>query len=89
VKDVLSRAYQDHHVAYSLGATYAGLDQRAEAFRWLRHAAATGLLCSAWYVNDPLLASLRTDAEFQPFISRVKAAAARIGIGSLHEFPRP
>ena len=24
VKDVLSRAYQDHHVAYSLGATYAG-----------------------------------------------------------------
>ena len=49
VNDVLSRAYQDHHVAYSLGATYAGLGLTEEAFRWIRQAADSGLLCSAWY----------------------------------------
>jgi DNA-binding winged helix-turn-helix (wHTH) protein/TolB-like protein len=79
VNDVLSRAYQDHHVAYSLGATYAGLGRTEEAFRWLGQAADSGLLCSAWYMNDPLLASLRKDAAFAPFISRVKAEAERVG----------
>jgi DNA-binding winged helix-turn-helix (wHTH) protein/TolB-like protein/tetratricopeptide (TPR) repeat protein len=85
VKDVLSHAYQDHHVAYSLGATYAGLGQSAEAFRWLRQAADTGLVCSAWYVNDPLLAPLRRDPAFASFITGVRARADRIGIDHLRE----
>ncbi len=80
VKDVLSRPYQDHHVAYSLGATYAGLGQKDEAFRWIRQAAESGLLCSEWYVNDPLLAPLRTDPEFAPFVSAVKAKASLIDV---------
>ena len=80
VKDVLSRPYQDHHVAYSLGAAYAGLGRKDEAFRWIRQAAETGLLCSEWYVNDPLLAPLRTDPEFAPFVSAVKAKASLIDV---------
>jgi hypothetical protein len=39
VKDVLGRAYQEHHLAYSLGATYGGLALTGEAFRWIRQAA--------------------------------------------------
>jgi len=80
VKDVLSHPYQDHHVAYSLGAAYAGLGRKDEAFRWIRQAAESGLLCSEWYVNDPLLAPLRTDPEFAPFVSAVKAKASLIDV---------
>ncbi len=85
VKDVLGRAYQDHHVAYSLGATYAGLGLTAEAFRWIRQAADSGLLCSAWYLNDPLLAPLRMDPAFAPFISSVRERAGLVGVDYIRE----
>ena len=88
VKDVLGRAYQDHHVAYSLGATYAGLGLTQEAFRWIRQAADTGLLCSDWYLNDPLLGSLRKDPAFAPFISTVRESAARVGVDYIRELSR-
>ena len=88
VNDVLSRTYQDHHVAYSLGATYAGLGQSEEALRWIRQAADTGLLCSAWYLNDPLLAPLRKDPAFAAFIGGVEARAALIGIEYIRELAR-
>ncbi len=89
VKDILSRAYQDHHVTYSLGATYAQLGQMGEAFRWIRQAADTGMLCSAWYLNDPLLAPLRMDAAFAPFISSVKARADLIAVEYIRELSQP
>ena len=85
VKDVLGRAYQDHHVAYSLGATYAGLGLTGEAFRWIRQAADSGLLCNAWYLNDPLLAPLRMDPAFEPFISSVKERASLVGVDYIRE----
>jgi TolB-like protein/DNA-binding winged helix-turn-helix (wHTH) protein len=85
VNDVLSHAHLDHHVAYSLGATYAGLGQTEEAFRWIRQAGDSGLLCSAWYLNDPLLAPLRLDPAFTPFISGVSARAALIGVEYIRE----
>ena len=87
-KDVLGRAYQDHHVAYSLGATYAGLGLTQEAFRWIRQAADSGLLCSDWYLNDPLLASLRRDPAFAPFIGSVRERAALVGAASIRELSR-
>ena len=89
MNDVLSRTYQDHHVAYSLGATYAGLGQSEEALRWIRQAANTGLLCSAWYLNDPLLAPLRKDPAFAAFIGGVEARAALIGIEYIRELSMP
>jgi DNA-binding winged helix-turn-helix (wHTH) protein/TolB-like protein/tetratricopeptide (TPR) repeat protein len=85
VNDIMSRAYQDHHVAYSLGATYAGLGRTEEAFRWIRQAAESGLLCEPWYLNDPLLTPLRTDPAFAPFISGVRARAALIGAKYIRE----
>ena len=85
VNDVLSRPYQDHHVAYSLGATYAGLGRPQEALRWIRQAADTGLLCSAWYLHDPLLAPLRRDPAFAAFIGGVEARAALIGVEYIRE----
>ena len=85
VKDVLGRAYQDHHVAYSLGATYAGLGLTGEALRWIRQAADSGLLCSAWYLNDPLLAPLRMDPAFEPFISSVRERAGLVGVDYIRE----
>jgi TolB-like protein len=88
VNDVLSRAYQDHHVAYSLGATYAGLGQTEEALRWIRQAADSGLLCSAWYLNDPLLAPLRMDPAFAPFISSVRSRASLVGVDYISELAR-
>jgi DNA-binding winged helix-turn-helix (wHTH) protein/TolB-like protein/tetratricopeptide (TPR) repeat protein len=86
VSDIMSRAYQDHHVAYSLGATYAGLGRTEEAFRWIRQAAESGLLCEPWYLNDPLLAPLRTDPAFASFISGVRSRAVLIGAKHIREF---
>jgi DNA-binding winged helix-turn-helix (wHTH) protein/TolB-like protein len=85
VSQVLSRDYRDHHVAYSLGATYAGLDQPGEAFRWLREAVTSGFACSPWYEADPLLSPLRTHKDFRPFMAEVKSAADRIAAGSFRE----
>jgi DNA-binding winged helix-turn-helix (wHTH) protein/TolB-like protein len=42
VQRVQSRPYRDHHVAYSLGAAYAGLGNNDEAMRWLQQAAQSG-----------------------------------------------
>ena len=88
VNDVLSRAYQDHHVAYSLGATYAGLGRTEEGLRWIRQAADSGLLCSAWYLNDPLLAPLRMDPAFAPFIASVRSRASLVGVDYISELAR-
>jgi thioredoxin-like negative regulator of GroEL len=39
VKTILDSGYMDHHLAYSLGATYAQLGDLSEAKRWLGKAA--------------------------------------------------
>lgn len=83
VSDVLIRGYRDHHVAYSLGATYAGLGRTDEAFHWLREAAASGFLCHPWYMTDPLLHALRADPAFGPFIDGVKEASDRISVDAV------
>jgi hypothetical protein len=56
--------------------------------RWIRQAADTGLLCSAWYLNDPLLAPLRENPDFPPFISGVEERAARIAVEYIRELSR-
>ena len=72
VKTILDGGFMDHHIAYSLGATYAQLGDFAEARRWLANAALTGLPCYPWYARDPLLDPLRSDPEFQRFLSGLK-----------------
>ena len=69
----LQQPYRDHHVAYSLGAAYAGLGETAKAMQWLRSSVETGFPCAIWYTRDPLLAPLRGTAEFQQLVSELEA----------------
>jgi len=55
----------DHHVYYSLGATFAQLGDAAEAIRWLERAAASGFPCRTWFEKDPLLAPVREESGYQ------------------------
>jgi tetratricopeptide (TPR) repeat protein len=83
VKTILDGGYMDHHVAYSLGAAHAQLGDLSDAKHWLGKAAETGLPCYPWYTRDPLLDPLRSDPEFQRFLSELqnswRALAARYG----------
>ena len=65
----LATAYMDHHVAYSLGVTYAELGQPARALTWLRKAADTGFPCYPWFSRDPLLQSLHHDGAFNDLLA--------------------
>jgi tetratricopeptide (TPR) repeat protein len=66
----------DHHVAYSIGAANAVLGRPRDAVRWLRVAAETGFRCYPWYARDPLLASLRGDADFEALLRELSAERA-------------
>lgn len=72
VRVVTSAPYQDHHVAYALGAAYAQLDMHTEALVWLQKARTSGFRCYPWYDRDPLLAPLRQNADFQRFLQDFK-----------------
>jgi TolB-like protein len=74
VRAVLRGGYIDHHVAYSLGATYAQLGNAGEANRWLAEAARTGLPCHPWYKRDPLLNRIRGNRDFQRFMEEQRQA---------------
>ncbi len=74
IKMIRDDGFIDHHIAYSLGAAYAQLGDFVEARRWLADAARTGLPCYSWYTRDPLLDPLRSDPEFQRFLSGLKDA---------------
>jgi DNA-binding winged helix-turn-helix (wHTH) protein/TolB-like protein len=75
---VLQRPYRDHHVAYSLGAAYAQLGDEASAMRWLRWSAQNGFPCAIWYMRDPLIAPLRTNADFKQLLSELEQRRATI-----------
>ncbi|PYR63416.1 MAG: hypothetical protein DMF91_03540 [Acidobacteria bacterium] len=78
--------YMDHHVAYSVGATYAQLGRRGEALRWLRDASNSGFPCYPWFARDPLLQPLRAESDFQQFLEELRrsvdAARERYGKAS-------
>ena len=57
-------SYMDHHVAYSLGATWAQLGEPATSVRWLQQAVDTGFPCYPWLVRDSLLDPLRGNPAF-------------------------
>ena len=64
----------DHHVAYSLGATFAQLGELDTAVLWLERAADTGFPCAPWFERDPLLAPLRQHPRFVKLYERVRGA---------------
>jgi hypothetical protein len=55
----------DHHVAYSLAATWAQLGDTTAALRWLQRAADTGFPCGPWFARDVLLDPIRSDPRFK------------------------
>jgi non-specific serine/threonine protein kinase len=84
VRRILASTYMDHHVAYSLGAAYAQLGERAEATRWLAQSARDGFHCYPWFRRDQLLDPLRIDAGYQRLLSELRQAweANKVRYGS-------
>lgn len=72
LREVIAGSYMDHHVAYAIGIAYTQLGDLAGAKKWLAQAGETGLPCYPLYEKDPLLEKLRSDAEFQQFLSRMR-----------------
>jgi thioredoxin-like negative regulator of GroEL len=72
IDTVISGAYIDHHVAYSLGVAYAQLHKPREALVWLKQARTSGFPCYPWFEGDPLLAPLRDNREFKGFLEDFK-----------------
>lgn len=57
-----------HHTAYNIGCAYALMNQPEDAVRWLRTAADTGFPCYPAFQNDPTLANIHSDSQFQKFL---------------------
>jgi DNA-binding winged helix-turn-helix (wHTH) protein/TolB-like protein len=71
---IAAGSYMDHHVAYSLGATFAQLGDTAATVEWLQRAVDTGFPCFPWFERDPLLDPMRRDTAFVRFFDRLRAA---------------
>ena len=61
--------YMDHHVAYSLAATWAQLGETAAAIKWLRESADSGFPCFPSVERDPLLNPIRQNQEFTALLA--------------------
>ena len=72
LRSVGDYGYNDHHVAYSVGATYAQLGNIAEALRWLTRAKDSGFPCYPWFEQDPLLQRIVNDAKASGFLSNFR-----------------
>ena len=64
--------YMDHHVAYSLGAAWAQLEDVGASVKWLQQAAETGFPCYPWLMQDPLLDRVRRHPEFTALLDRLR-----------------
>jgi serine/threonine protein kinase/tetratricopeptide (TPR) repeat protein len=60
------------YLAWFLGKGYALIGRRDEALHWLREAVGQGLINYPALSGDPLLESLRGDAEYEALMDRVK-----------------
>ncbi|MCA1577775.1 MAG: protein kinase [Acidobacteria bacterium] len=72
LSEVFAGSYRDHHVDYSVGATYAQLGDLSQSRRWLARAIATGFPCYPWFQRDQLLRPLVGDAEYQVMLDQLK-----------------
>jgi DNA-binding winged helix-turn-helix (wHTH) protein/TolB-like protein len=72
LRKLFAGSYMDHHVAYSIGVTYAQLHDDDKALLWLARAVDTGFICYPWYEKDPLLQPLRGHARFHSFIETLR-----------------
>ena len=72
LEEVITGSYQDHHVYYSVGVSYAQLGDNVKARLWLARAIATGFPCYPWFQRDQLLQPLQGDDEYQRMLADLK-----------------
>jgi len=61
-----------HHTAYNIASTYALLNKPKQAIEWLQNAADDGFPCYPFFEKDANLNSLRNDADFKAFMTRLR-----------------
>ena len=72
VADTLKkRSPKDYVCLYELGAIYACLGQKDQAFQWLNRACDDRDICVMWLQADPRLKSLHSDPRFRDLLHRV------------------
>lgn len=76
-RGIESGPYMDHHVAYSLGATWAQLGDAAASVGWLQRAVETGFPCSPWFRADTLLDPIRGEPSFVRLLDQLPPARGR------------
>jgi DNA-binding winged helix-turn-helix (wHTH) protein/TolB-like protein len=75
IERIVGGPYMDHHVAYSVAATYAQLGDADASIVWLMQAADTGFPCTPWFERDTLLAPVRKDDRFVQLVARLRTSA--------------
>lgn len=61
-----------HHTAYNIATTYAMMNERDSAMKWLEAAADDGFPCYPFFEIDPGLNNLRQDPRFLVFMKGLK-----------------
>lgn len=70
-EDALALARSDHDMAYWVGSTYAILDEKDLAFKWLNRAVKLGYQNTPHFEHDRSLAALRDDPRFAELMQKV------------------
>jgi len=66
------RGVADAEGLYKVAQAYAGLGDKASALHMLRHSIGGGFFCYPYFLHDPLLQSLRSDAEFRKILDQAR-----------------
>jgi tetratricopeptide (TPR) repeat protein len=78
-----------HHTTHFIADTYAHMNRPADSVRYLHMTADSGFPCYPLFDNDPNLEAIRSDTEFQEFISEQRAIwderIAKYGASSKHD----
>ena len=70
---ILERGVSDAEGIYKVAQAYAVLGDHTSALRLLRMAIDQGFFCYPYFINDPLLESLRGKAEYDELIEKARA----------------
>ena len=70
---IMERGVSDAEGVYKVAQAYAVLDDRAGALRLLRVSIDQGFFCYPYFINDPLLDSLRGEAEYNELMEKARA----------------
>jgi serine/threonine protein kinase/Tfp pilus assembly protein PilF len=61
-----------HHTAYHIACSYALMNRRDEALKWLENAADDGFPCYPMFEHDSMLDNLRQDRRFNALLSKLR-----------------